>query len=177
MHVTRNLGRILMLSACLSVCGIAEAENVFQEPDSFLRDAFGGQVPKPKVLWLTDQHRAAAAKILQHSPHMLRVRYWRAGGRTAWILEEVGKERPITVGVVVDGGAIDQVAVLVYRESIGWEVRHRFFTQQFEQAELNERLMLTKPIDGIIGATLSVRAVTGVARLAVYLHGEVANGL
>ena len=124
-----NLARILIFSACLAVCGTAAAEYVYWEPQEFLRDAFSGQVAETKVLWLTDEHRAAAARILQHSPHMLRVRYWRAGGRTAWILEEIGKERPITVGVVVDGGAIDHVAVLIYRESIGWEVKHRFFTQ------------------------------------------------
>lgn len=164
-----------LLVACLTFGGSALADDVYQEPQDFLSAAFGGEVPEAKILWLSDEHHAAAAQILQHSLRMLRVRYWQSGGRTAWILDEIGKERPITVGVVVEDGVIGQVAVLIYRESIGWEVRHRFFTQQFEQAALNERLMLTKPIDGIVGATLSVRAVTGIARLAVYLDGEVAH--
>ena len=173
------MGRFIPLLIALAALVIIEpvaAEDIYQEPSAFLHDAFDGQVPDPKVLWLSSDQREAAARILQHSPHMLRVRYWQSGPRTAWILEEIGKERPITVGVIVEAGAIDEVAVLIYRESIGWEVRHRFFTQQFERAELNDRLRLTKPIDGIIGATLSVRAVTGVARLAIYFHGEVADG-
>mgnify|MGYP003644724123 CR=1 FL=1 len=165
-----------MLAACLFASGLAFADDIYQEPQVFLSEAFGDDVPEPKVLWLSDEHRTAAAQILQHSPHMLRVRYWQSGHRTAWILDEIGKERPITVGIVVDEGAIDQVGVLIYRESIGWEVRHRFFTQQFDQAKLNERLMLTKPIDGIVGATLSVRAVTGLARLAVYFDSVVDHG-
>jgi hypothetical protein len=167
---------LMMVLALLVVCGPVAAEDVYQEPDAFLNDAFDGQVPDPKALWLSSDQRDAAARILQHSPHMLRVRYWQSGQRTAWILEEIGKERPITVGVVVEAGAIDEVAVLIYRESIGWEVRHRFFTQQFERAELNDRLRLTNLIDGISGATLSVRAVTGVVRLAAYFHGEVTDG-
>ena len=174
--MTGRLAQILIIFASFGIFGAAAAEDVYQEPQAFLAEAFAGQVPPPKVLWLTDSQRAAATKILQHSPRMLRVRYWMRDGRTAWILEEIGKELPITVGVVVDGGAIDYVSILVYRENIGWEVRHRFFTQQFEQAELNERLMLTKPVNGIVGATLSARAVTGVARLAIYFHGEVTNG-
>jgi len=152
------------------------ADDVYQEPNAFLEEAFKGKVPTPEVLWLTEEHRDAASRILNHPPHMLRVRYWRQDARTAWILEEIGKERPITVGVVLHNGAIENVSILIYRESIGWEVRHRFFTKQFEQAELNERLMLTNPIDGIVGATLSVRAVTGVARLAAYFHGQVVSG-
>lgn len=165
-----------MILLAVTSCGSVGAEEIYHEPQAFLRDAFNGEVPEPKVLWLTGDQKTAAATILQHSPHMLRVRYWRTDLRTAWILDEIGKERPITVGVVVDAGAINQVAILIYRESIGWEVRHRFFTQQFERAELNDRLRLTKPIDGIVGATLSVRAVTGVARLAIYFHGEVVSG-
>ena len=155
---------------------MAAAQSVYKDPQTFLSETFQGQVPSPSVLWLNDTQRAAAGKILQHQPGMLRARYWKHDARTAWILEEIGKERPITVGVVVDGDAIDTVAVLVYRESIGWEVRHRFFTQQFDQAELDDQLRLTVPIDGIAGATLSVRAVTAVARLALYFHKVITRG-
>ena len=170
-----TLTRFFLFSACFFFSGIAAAEDIYKEPDAFLIEAFSGEVPKPKVLWIPKDQRAAASRILNHPPHMLRVRYWKSGERTAWILNEVGKERPITVGIVVDGGAIDYVEVLIYRESIGWEVRNRWFTEQFDQAKLNKRLSLTKPIDGIVGATMSVRALTGVARLAVYLDREV-NG-
>jgi hypothetical protein len=156
--------------------GAARADQVFQPPQSFLRQAFAGTVPDPAVVWLTGERMDAAARILGHRPHMLRVRYWGRSHRTAWILEEIGKERPITTGVVIDGGRIERVAVLVYRESIGWEVRYAFFTDQFENVRLTDDLRLNKAVDGISGATLSVRAVTNVARLALYLDGQTPHG-
>jgi uncharacterized protein with FMN-binding domain len=98
------------------------------------------------------------------------VRYWGDAGRSAWILEEVGKEQPITVGLVVSDGRIERVKVLVFRESRGWEVRHPFFTDQFRDTGLTGERDLDRDIDGISGATLSVRALKKLARLALYLH-------
>ena len=82
-----------------------------------------------------------------------RITYWKSGGRTAWILEEIGKTQPITTGFVIDGGAISSVQVLIYRESHGWEVEKPFFTRQFKGAKLSGGKQLTKRIDGIAGAT------------------------
>jgi uncharacterized protein with FMN-binding domain len=87
-------------------------------------------------------------------------------------LEEIGKEQPITTGIVVEDGKIDQVKVLVFRESRGFEVRYPFFTDQFRGATLREGLDLDREIDGISGATLSVRALTKLARLALLLHAH-----
>jgi len=103
----------------------------------------------------------------------LRVRYWYKGERSAWILEEIGKEEPITAGIVIDKGKIERVEVLIFRESRGWEVRHDFFTEQFEGAKLRKDGELNRAIDNITGATLSVRALTKLARLALYFHNQV----
>jgi hypothetical protein len=112
-------------------------------------------------------------RILGHSAGALRVRYWSQEGRTAWILEEIGKTEPITTGIVVDKGAIARISVLVYRESRGWEVRYAFFTDQFKGATLTALRELDRNIDGISGATLSVRALTRLARVALLLDAEV----
>ncbi|MCP4949490.1 MAG: FMN-binding protein [Aestuariibacter sp.] len=40
---------------------------------------------------------------------------------------------------------------------------------------LNSRFKLDRQIDGITGATLSVRAVTRLARMALYLHSQIKN--
>ncbi len=101
---------------------------------------------------------------------MLRLRYWGRDGRTAWILDEIGKEEPITTGIVVNGRAIEEVKVLIFRESRGWEVRHPFFTDQFKGARLGHDDQLDRHIDGISGATLSVRALKRLARVALFLH-------
>jgi hypothetical protein len=61
--------------------------------------------------------------------------------------------------------------VLIYRESRGWEVRHAFFTRQFDQAQL-ENGKLDRSIDGITGATLSVEALQRAARLALWLDQQ-----
>ena len=70
-------------------------------------------------------------------------------------------------------GELKTISVLVYRESRGDEVRHAFFTDQFKNAILTEQYQLDKHIDGITGATLSVRALTKISRVALYLHNIV----
>jgi len=89
-----------------------------------------------------------------------------------WVMDEIGKEKPITLGVVVDGGAIESLDVLVFRESRGWEIRHPFFTDQFRRLRLGHDGGLDRPVDGITGATLSVRAAKRVATAALILHAH-----
>jgi Na+-transporting NADH:ubiquinone oxidoreductase subunit NqrC len=51
-------------------------------------------------------------------------------------------------------------------------VRYPFFTDQFNGLQLDENNRLQRKIDGISGATLSVNALTRLARLALHLHEE-----
>lgn len=153
----------------------ALAEDVYLPPDEFLARTFEGDVPDPQVIWLSGSRRDVVEEILGHAYRGVRVRYWQRDARTAWILEEIGKERPITTGLVVDQGALHRIRVLIYRESRGWEVRHDFFTEQFYGATLTDERRLDRSIDGISGATLSVRALTKLARVALYLHETVVD--
>ncbi len=148
------------------------AKGIYQTPEAFLNEVFDGQPPKPAVIWLTGETGKAVAGILQHKPNRLRVRYWARGARSAWILEEIGKEKPITVGIFIEDGRIRLIRVLAFRESRGDEVRHAFFTRQFDNATLRDDMQLDRPIDGISGATLSVRALTKLARVALYLDSQ-----
>lgn len=132
-----------------------------------------GLTAGPKMLWLTPTLKARVERILGHAYGGLRVRYWQQGARTAWVLDEIGKEEPITFGVLVEQGRVQGIEVLVYRESRGWEVRHGFFRKQFEGAHLGAEDQLDRRIDGITGATLSVNAMRKVARVALVLAGEV----
>lgn len=151
-------------------------EDVYQEPKQFLEEVFRGDVPKAKLLWLTKKMRPDIRRILGHDMNKLRLRYWRQGTRSAWILEEIGKEKPITVGLVVNGDRLERVKVLIFRESRGWEVRYPFFTDQFIGSRLKANQRLDRRIDGIAGATLSVRALTKLARLALHLHRQTGSG-
>ncbi|MCF3648477.1 FMN-binding protein [Synoicihabitans lomoniglobus] len=170
------------LSACIgiglavvfSVRAESDGEDVYLAPETFIAEAFqDGEPGQASVLWLTPALKPGVKQILGHDYNALRIRYWRREARTAWILEEIGKVKPITTGIVVEGQRISRLQVLVYRESHGWEVKHPFFTDQFKDVGLRERDQLSEPIDGITGATLSVSALRRLVRLALYLDRQV----
>ena len=150
----------------------AHARGLYQTPEAFLDEVFAGAPPQPQLIWLRGDTRETADKIMGHRYPGLRIRYWSKDGRTAWILEEIGKERPITTGIVINEEGIELVRVLEFRESRGGEVRHPFFTDQFPGIKLTDEYKLDRHIDGISGATLSVRALKKLARLSLYLHSK-----
>ncbi|MBB1270779.1 FMN-binding protein [Shewanella sp. SR44-3] len=151
-----------------------QAEQVqYLSSQEFIQHAFEGELPKAKVFWLDDKAKAVIEDILSHSFNKMRLRYWQQDDASVWIMDEIGKEAPITVGIHVKAGAIAQTKVLVYRESRGDEVRHDFFTDQFKAAKLNADNKLDRHIDGITGATLSVRALTKLSRIALWLDAHV----
>ena len=135
----------------------------------FLEEAFSGTPPDARVVWLTGERKQTVSRILGHNYPALRVRYWRKAGRSAWILEEIGKEQPITIGVIVQDGRLERIKVLTFRESRGGEIRYPFFTDQFRGIGLDDGQQLDKSIDGVSGATLSVSAMKKIAALALYL--------
>jgi len=170
----QSLVSLLVAVLLFVITATVSARGVYQTNDDFLNEVFDQQVPKSDVVWMKGEVRDRVAEILGHNYSGLRIRYWMKDDRSAWILEEIGKEEPITFGIVVKGDKVEQVKVLVYRESRGWEVRHPAFTQQFSEAKL-ENNKLDRHIDGITGATLSVRAMTAVVTLALYLDDFVST--
>lgn len=139
----------------------------------FLAGAFADTRPQAGKLLVTAELADRLAATYGHRFRDKRVRYWQAGSRSAWLLEEIGKEKPITIGVVVDNARLVSIAVLVYREGHGMEVADASFTGQFPGAALVDRdgnsNRLDRDIDNITGATLSVRAMTRTARAALVL--------
>jgi hypothetical protein len=165
---------LLVLSALFTPA--VYAGGVYQEPADFINGVFDDKPPKADVLWINKDLKKQFAEILDHNYKGLRVRYWLqddgSARRSAWVLDEIGKEKMITVGIVINNSQIEQVKVLVFRESRGWEVRHDFFTNQFKQASLKDNNRLDKTIDNISGATLSVRAVRKLATIALLLDQQ-----
>ena len=162
----RNM--LLLLIMLLMVAFSVSARGVYQTDDAFLSETFDGNVPKSSVIRIKGDLRKTVADILSHKYSGMRIRYWQQNERSAWILNEIGKEQPITFGVVIDAGKVAHVKVLAFRESRGREIRYPAFTQQFSNAAL-VGLELDRHIDGVSGATLSVWAMTAVTRLALYL--------
>lgn len=154
-----------MLFAACSACSFADT--VYQTREDFLREEFGTP-PPARVIWLDNAAQDKLKAVLGHAYGQARLRYWRADGKTAWILDEIGKEYPITAAFVVKNAALERARVLVYRETRGMEVRYPSFLQQFAGSGLQGG-RLTKSIDGISGATLSVHSMERMARAALVL--------
>ena len=169
----RLLLAILLLAPGAAIAAPGGEAGRYIETDDYIGSAFPAGSPAPRMLWISGELREAVERVLGHRFAALRVRYWHEGAKSVWILDEIGKELPITIGVTVADGAIDNVRVLEFRESRGWEVRYPWFADQFVDARLEDDGHLDRRIDGITGATLSVAAVTRIARVALLLDGTI----
>ena len=162
----------LVIVMCLTLPAPVYAASVYETHTAFLERAFSGSPPEPEVIWLSGARKSAVRQLLGHDYPALRLRYWCQPPRSAWVLDEVGKELPITVGVIVDNSYIKSLRVLTYRENRGGEVATPAFTDQFMDVALEDNGTLGASIDGISGATLSVRALTRLAGMALLLHAD-----
>lgn len=163
----KHLTCILFLSLALLASAHGE-DRVYKQPSEFIKSAFGGKIPATSVLNLSGEVKSRSKAIMAQNYGETRVRFWKQGGRSVWILEEIGKTQPITTGFLIENGRIKFMEILIYRESHGWEVSKPFFTKQFSNASLKGGDQLSAGIQNVAGATLSVRAVTKLARLALY---------
>ncbi|MFT7267086.1 MAG: Na+-translocating ferredoxin:NAD+ oxidoreductase RnfG subunit [Porticoccus sp.] len=149
----------------------------YQTTPDFLSEHFNSSTLEAKSLWLTPEVKNQSSEILGRIVRGMRVRYYQEGEKTAWIFEEIGKEKPITIGILVNGTLenfhIQHVKVLAFRETRGWEVRYPSFTNQYKNVKMTSDYKLDQYIDGITGATLSVRALNKSARLALFYHQQV----
>lgn len=169
---TNRVASVAVLSIAFGLLAAsASAETgVYQTREEFLIETFDTDSPDSDVVWIDAELRSIATDILGHAPALLRIRYWFDDARTAWIIDEIGKEKPITLGIVIRDGEIEKLNVLQFRETRGWEIRYPFFTKQFSALRLAEDNGLSHRIDGISGATLSVRAATRSATFALVLN-------
>lgn len=184
---TRYLGLFLFFN--LQTFAFSNVDiHEYETPDKFVTRNFTTITsPKQSALWLTSDLKSEIQRNFNYQIRGLRVKYWENNGRTAWILDEIGKEQPITLGVVIENDVIDSVSVLIYRESRGGEIRYPFFTDQFkniqfidtnadknvaqkEKTNKKKKYKLNKRIDGITGATLSVNATKKISKVALFLH-------
>ena len=168
-----RLGGALLGTVCVPVFAGSDTveltgDIVYQAPDRFVHEVFK-HLPKPSVIWLTPELQVQVQLVLGHPYRQARLRYWRVDDTFAWILDEIGKEYPITAGFVVRAGTLELARVLIYRESRGGEIQMPSFLKQFDGAKLDQHGQLSRRVDGITGATLSVDAMQRMAKLALLL--------
>ena len=104
---------------------------------------------------------------------------WRdeAHAGRAFLVEEIGKHRPITFVVGVrDDGHVQDVAVVAYREAYGGEIRHKRFLVQYRDKKATDSLQPYQDITNIAGATLSVEAAGRAVKKALALARETDTG-
>ncbi len=157
-----------VIALLLSGGSAFSADRVYQKPTDFIRESLG-QIPATKAIALSSSQQKVVRAILGKRYKTSSIRHWTVGKKTAFILEEIGKVEYITTGYVVSGGKISSVKVLVYRETHGWEVARPAFTKQYKGVQLKGGNQLNRQVKNIAGATLSVRSLTKLARLALYL--------
>lgn len=167
----KTVWSIFLVASVFVAVTQVNAQGRYLETSEYLSAVFPLHQPDSNTVWITKEIRESAKEALGYDAiSSLRVRYWQEKQRTAWILEEIGKERPITIGVVVEDDTASMVRILEFRETRGWEVRYPFFTDQFDEVSLDTRGEIDGQIDSITGATLSVEAVNRVVRLALFLY-------
>jgi hypothetical protein len=151
---------------------------VFHDADSFARAEIA----------VTPERRTQVAAALGGSlPSMWEERWVvvaAARGSTplgrAFIVEEIGKHRPITfvVGLRPDR-SVEDVAVVAYREAYGGEIATKRFLRQYVGKRPGDELRAPQGITNVAGATLSVEAASRAVRkaqaIAAVLDGEAAR--
>jgi hypothetical protein len=167
-----RLKLLIVLLLTLPLPALVYPASVYETQAEFLSRAFVDSPPEPDILWLSGERKSAVRQLLGHDYSALRLRYWCQAGRSAWVLDEIGKELPITVGIIVEQNYIKNLRVMTYRENRGGEVIAPAFTDQFNEAGLEENNSLNVTIDSISGATLSVQALTRLANMALFLHAD-----
>lgn len=158
---------------------VAAQEGVFLRPEDAPRALFseGDAVVERRVPATADLRRRIQALLGAD-----RVTLWEPEYRTfavsrggaglgdVVIVEEIGKHRPITFAVAVTPDArVHDIAVLVYREPYGGEVRETRFLRQYRGKALADPLLPYRDVKNIAGATLSVEATGRAARKALAL--------
>ncbi len=89
---------------------------------------------------------------------------------TIFLLDVIGQAQPITFAVAVSkDGVVQDVRVMIYRESHGDEIEDRRFRKQFVSKTLKDPITLGKDIDAITGATISSRSEAFAVRKSLAL--------
>lgn len=157
-----------ILCALFLWCGTGFLSSAISN-DDYLSQVFSGKAPKAKALWITGDLKQKIVQAIGDSELKIREKYWQDGDDLIFILERIGKVKPITAAWHIRKDKIIQTKVLVYRESRGGEVARSFFTQLFEGIGLKGQSELSSHIDGISGATLSVNSMKKMARQALIM--------
>jgi thiamine biosynthesis lipoprotein len=166
-------------SAAMLASAVPAAGQVFLNESQALQTVFGQDVvARREAKSLTDGERkkleaSTGLRFPEPSYNFLVVE--RRGQLVGYavVLDEIGKSEPITtmVGITPDGKVSD-VAVMVFRESRGWEVKEKRFVRQFHGKRVGDPIEVERDIINYSGATLSSKALTRAVKRSLQLFQE-----
>ncbi|MCB0742546.1 MAG: FMN-binding protein, partial [Ignavibacteriae bacterium] len=89
----------------------------------------------------------------------------------------IGKVQPITFLVIYDSNfAISDFQIIKYREEHGGEVQNESWRNQFIGKRANSEFTINENIDGITGATISVKSlIKGINKTSLLIRSIVGN--
>ena len=144
-----------------------------EQEEAFL-SKLGNTSPLTKERLILKKDQLAKIQIPMGHKYKKRIfKYWSSDNQTVWILNSIGKYKPITAAFTVKECKVNSAHVLVYREQHGYEIKYEAFLSQFVDASMNDKYDLNKKIDNISGATLSVNSMDRMARAALILDNVV----
>lgn len=161
----------MLVRSCIVIIALLVSTPLLAKGVYFTLDELSQEVfstpPSAKALWLTKLRKEEAKELMDYSLNQARVRYQEFNNKRLWVMSEIGKEKPITFGIVTQAGKIIRIEVMTFREVRGDEIRLPQYTAQYDGQTLTKDGKLTNNVDGISGATYSVRSMKKVARLAL----------
>jgi hypothetical protein len=143
------------------------------EEKNFLTSVSNGEEIKKNRVIVKKKDKPAIKRIMGDRYKKAIFSYWTLEDKTIWILNSIGKYKPITAGFVISNCKVDKAYVIVYREQHGYEIKYNSFLNQFKDNKLNEKNKLNNNLDNISGATLSVNSMDRMGRLALVLNSTV----
>ena len=173
----RYAGLLLLVCSWMLAPAAQAQDQVFLTPEEALAEVFPeGRYFQHDTLRFSPEELEAAKQALRRTEpldSMLVVtRVYNAEGQFlgyAVITEELGKHRPITfiVGVRPDF-SVEKVAVMVYRESHGGQVRLPRFLYQYRGKTLRDPIQTHRDIVNVSGATISVNSLNRGIKKVLY---------
>ena len=143
-----------------------------KEPEEldFLAKVYENKEQEKKRLIVKGDTKKILKQVMGENYRKAIFSYWIKENKTIWILNSIGKYKPITAGFVVEDCQIESAHVLIYREQIGYEIKYPSFLSQFNGKKLRKDVKLNENLHNISGATLSVNSMDRMGRVALLLN-------
>lgn len=160
----------LLIALLLLVATAASAATTYWTTPALLKHFFKGS-ERVRAVEVLGSELAQAGMMASKGKYLVYV--GQTGDRVdgfAVVDDEKGQHMPITFGFLFDlQGRVKDVQVMTYREPYGDEIRDRRFLGQLVGKGTQDALKPGVDVDGVTGATISVRATTIAARRALVL--------